>query len=134
MGISVDFRENTSVSPLRIQRCYRITKKATDSCKRLWLVTIAVGGDRSVSTRVYYSYLIIFVNPSGLIIWRLDVKNDVRRPSKNLTFRQAVEIWQRILQGEFQNRIAADYDVNPGRISDIKMGRLHPGSEVVALT
>lgn len=29
----------------------------------------------------------------------------------------------RIHQGEFLNRIAADYDVNPGRISEIKTGK-----------
>lgn len=57
---------------------------------------------------------------------------DYRRPSKKLTFNDAVKIWRRIKQGEFQNRIAADFDVNPGRISDIKMGRLHPGSELAA--
>ncbi|AUQ89386.1 MULTISPECIES: hypothetical protein [Phaeobacter] len=60
------------------------------------------------------------------------MRNDLRRPSKKLTFSDAVAIWGRILRGEFQNRIAADYDVNPGRISDIKMGRLHPGSKSAA--
>jgi hypothetical protein len=57
-----------------------------------------------------------------------------RKPSKKLTFKDAVEIQKRIKQGEFQNRIAADYDVNPGRISEIKRGQLHPGSEAVAMT
>jgi hypothetical protein len=32
-------------------------------------------------------------------------------------------IKKRILQGEFLNRIAADFDVNPGRISEINTGR-----------
>jgi hypothetical protein len=40
----------------------------------------------------------------------------------------AVAIWRRILSGEFQHRIAADYDVNPGRIAEIKRGHLFPGS------
>ncbi len=56
----------------------------------------------------------------------------VRKPSKKLTFKEAVEIWKRLWNGEFQNRIAADYDVNPARVSDIKMGRLHFGSEAAA--
>lgn len=33
------------------------------------------------------------------------------------------EIKKRIRQGEFLNRIAADFDVNPGRISEIKTGQ-----------
>ncbi len=33
------------------------------------------------------------------------------------------ETKRRILRGEFLNRIAADYDVNPGRISEIKTGQ-----------
>lgn len=33
-------------------------------------------------------------------------------------------IKKRILAGEFLNRIAADYDVNPGRISEIKTERV----------
>jgi hypothetical protein len=56
----------------------------------------------------------------------------VRKPSKKLAFQEAVEIWKRLWRGEFQNRIAADYDVNPARVSDIKMGRLRFGSETVA--
>lgn len=32
-------------------------------------------------------------------------------------------IKKRIREGEFLNRIAADYDVNPGRISEIKTGQ-----------
>lgn len=35
-------------------------------------------------------------------------------------------IKKRIMSGEFLNRIAADYDVNPGRISEIKTGKLFP--------
>jgi hypothetical protein len=31
-------------------------------------------------------------------------------------------IKKRIRQGEFLHRIAADYDVNPGRIAEIKKG------------
>ena len=31
-------------------------------------------------------------------------------------------IKKRIREGEFLNRIAADYDVNPGRIAEIKKG------------
>ena len=56
-----------------------------------------------------------------------------RKPSKTLTFDDAVNIQIRLMNGEFQNRIAADYDVNPGRISEINTGQRHPGSREVAL-
>lgn len=38
----------------------------------------------------------------------------------------AAIIKRRILGGEFLNRIASDFDVNPGRISEIKIGRRFP--------
>jgi hypothetical protein len=55
-----------------------------------------------------------------------------RRPSYRLSFEDAKAIWPRLLSGEFINRIAASYDVNPGRIVDIKMGRRFKGSREAA--
>ena len=46
-----------------------------------------------------------------------------RTPSYRITAADVPVIKRRILNGEFLNRIAADYDVNPGRISEIKTGR-----------
>jgi hypothetical protein len=46
-----------------------------------------------------------------------------RVPSKSIHPSQVPIIKKRILDGEFLNRIAADYDVNPGRISEIKTGQ-----------
>jgi hypothetical protein len=46
-----------------------------------------------------------------------------RSPSRNLTSDDAAIIKARILMGEFLHRIAADFDVNPGRISEIKTGK-----------
>lgn len=46
-----------------------------------------------------------------------------RSPSRILTASDAAIIKARILLGEFLNRIAADFDVNPGRISEIKTGK-----------
>jgi hypothetical protein len=46
-----------------------------------------------------------------------------RRPSPKLNQADAAIIKKRINQGEFLNRIAADFDVNPGRISEIKSGK-----------
>ncbi len=57
----------------------------------------------------------------------------MRRPSPRLTFEQAIEVHRRLLRGEFVNRIAAHFDVNPGRIAEIKKGELHPGSREAAL-
>lgn len=46
-----------------------------------------------------------------------------RKPSYRIQPSDVPFIKKRIREGEFQNRIAADYDVNPGRISEIKKGR-----------
>lgn len=59
---------------------------------------------------------------------------DYRKPSYKLTFDDAVEIWRRFRRGEFQNRIAADFDVNPGRVNDVLKERTHKGSRQAAIT
>ncbi|WP_372000920.1 hypothetical protein P7L68_19580 [Tistrella mobilis] len=46
-----------------------------------------------------------------------------RWPSRKISSSDVPLIKRRILNGEFLNRIAADYDVNPGRISEIKTGK-----------
>lgn len=46
-----------------------------------------------------------------------------------LTFDDAVDIWLRHWRGEYQHRIAASYDVNPGRVNEVLKGTRHPGSE-----
>jgi hypothetical protein len=50
-------------------------------------------------------------------------ENYARRPSRKVDPRDVPVIKRRILAGEYLNRIAADYDVNPGRISEIKTGQ-----------
>ena len=45
-----------------------------------------------------------------------------RKPSYRLKPADVPAIKKRLLAGEFQNRIAADYDVNPGRIAEIATG------------
>lgn len=54
-------------------------------------------------------------------------------PSYRLTFDDAVEIWKRHWEGEFQNRIAASYDVNPGRVNEVLKEQAHIGSKQAAL-
>ena len=46
-----------------------------------------------------------------------------RRPSYRIQEADVPMIKARILSGEYLNRIAADFDVNPGRISEIKSGK-----------
>ncbi len=46
-----------------------------------------------------------------------------RKPSRTLTEDEVAIIKRRLLRREFQHRIAADFDVNPGRISEIKTGK-----------
>jgi hypothetical protein len=55
-----------------------------------------------------------------------------RKPSYRLTSADAVEVWRRYWAGEYQNRIAAFFDVNQGRISEIITGKAHCGSEAAA--
>ena len=53
----------------------------------------------------------------------------MRSPSKRLTYSDALEIWRRHWNGEFQNRIAAHFDVNPGRVNEVLKGKKFLGSE-----
>jgi hypothetical protein len=46
-----------------------------------------------------------------------------RKPSYRIRPEDVPAIKKRIREGEFLNRIAADYDVNPGRIAEIKSGK-----------
>lgn len=55
-----------------------------------------------------------------------------RMPSHKLTFEDAVEVWKRYWAGEYQNRIAAFFDVNSGRVNEVIKGTRHPGSKQVA--
>lgn len=59
--------------------------------------------------------------------------NDNRKPSYRLTFEDAVQIWLLHWDGDFQNRIAARYDVNPGRVNEVLKERAHVGSRAAAL-
>jgi hypothetical protein len=46
-----------------------------------------------------------------------------RKPSRVLTREQVAIIKKMLREGHFQNRIAAMFDVNPGRISEINTGQ-----------
>ena len=53
-----------------------------------------------------------------------------RVPSYRIQSTDVPSIKKRIREGEFLHRIAADYDVNPGRIAEIKKG--HRYAEIPA--
>ena len=55
------------------------------------------------------------------------------RPSYRLTPDDAVVIWLLHWEGEFQNRIAAQFDVNPGRVNEVLKGHRFPESRAKAL-
>jgi len=57
----------------------------------------------------------------------------VRIPRYQLTFDDAVQVWLRYWSGEYQDRIAASYDVNQGRVNEVLKERRHPGSKQAAL-
>ncbi|CAN7490834.1 hypothetical protein [Aminobacter aminovorans] len=52
----------------------------------------------------------------------------MQHPSRSLTFDDAVEIWRLHINGWFQHRIAAKFDVNPGRVNEVLKQRMHKGS------
>jgi hypothetical protein len=55
-------------------------------------------------------------------------------PSRHLTEEDAVEIWIiHVEKRAFQSRIAAQFDVNQGRISEILTGKKFPGARAKAL-
>lgn len=60
-------------------------------------------------------------------------KIDKAKPCHKLTFEEAVEVHKLIQQGWLQSRIAAKFDTNSGRISEVNTGKRHPGSREVAL-
>lgn len=47
---------------------------------------------------------------------------------ENLTLRDVAAIKARLNRGEYQHRIAADYDLNQGRISEIATGKRFAGA------
>lgn len=53
----------------------------------------------------------------------------LRSPSYKLKHEDAIEVWHLYLDGWFQNRIAAKFDVNPGRINEIIKGKKYPSAE-----
>ncbi len=55
------------------------------------------------------------------------------RPSRRLTLDDAVQIWMMIWDGWLQSRIAAYFDVNAGRISEVKTGKRFPQARQIAL-
>lgn len=61
------------------------------------------------------------------------MSRDSKSTSYRLTFDDAVEIWLRYWNGEFQHRIAFSYDVNPGRVSEVLKERSHIGSQKAAI-
>ncbi|MBN9256936.1 MULTISPECIES: hypothetical protein [unclassified Mesorhizobium] len=54
-------------------------------------------------------------------------------PSHKLTFDEAIRVHLMIWNGELQSRIAAHFDTNSGRISEVNTGKRHPGSRQAAL-
>lgn len=49
-----------------------------------------------------------------------------------LTLDDAIDVWLRHWDGQFQHNIAATYGVNPGRINEVLKGHRFPESEALA--
>lgn len=61
------------------------------------------------------------------------MENDNRGPSRRLTLEDAIAIWLRHWNGEYQNRIAASFDVNSARVNEVIKGHRYPESRALAL-
>ena len=57
---------------------------------------------------------------------------EMKNPSYQLTSDDAVQVWLRHWQGEYQHSIAASFGVNQGRVNEVLKGKRHPGTEHVA--
>ena len=55
-----------------------------------------------------------------------------KRERRSLSFEEAVAVWRLYWRGVYQDRIAAMFDVNPGRVSEVVKRRKHIGSEDAA--
>ncbi|PHY12521.1 hypothetical protein CSW58_12035 [Caulobacter sp. B11] len=60
------------------------------------------------------------------------MKSQPRRVVRHLSFEEAVQVWLRFWSGEYQDRIAAYFDVNPGRVNEVVKERKHLGSRQAA--
>lgn len=56
----------------------------------------------------------------------------MKNQSYQLTPDDAVQVWLRHWQGEYQHSIAASFGVNQGRICEVLKGLRHAGTEAVA--
>jgi len=56
----------------------------------------------------------------------------MKNSSYHLTPDDAVQVWLRHWQGEYQHAIAASFGVNQGRVNEVLKGKRHVGSEQVA--
>lgn len=54
------------------------------------------------------------------------------RSAYQLTKDDAVQVWLRHWDGEYQHTIAASFGVNQGRVCEVLKGQRHPGSEQIA--
>lgn len=55
------------------------------------------------------------------------------KPSYRLTYADAVTVWLLHWEGHYQNRIAAKFDTNPGRINEVIKERKFIGSKADAM-
>lgn len=60
--------------------------------------------------------------------------NEMKPSTYQLTFDDAVDIWRRHWSGAYQHRIAAHFDVNPGRVNEVLKESRHVGSREAALS
>jgi hypothetical protein len=69
--------------------------------------------------------------PTGLFVERAEMVAQYPQPYR-LTFDDAVNIWLRHWNGEYQHQIAASYGVNQGRVNEVLKGHKYSLAKVLA--
>jgi hypothetical protein len=62
----------------------------------------------------------------------MTARRDARQPSAKLTLSMAIEIVEMVDSGMFQNRVAAHFDINPGRVAEVMSGQRFPEARFIA--
>ena len=92
--------------------------------------------DKTGRTRIHVPYrsvaVWISIESSVASNARRARSDRVARPTRRLSFEDAVEIWRAWHRREFPSRIAARFDLNPARVYEVIHEELHPGSKAVA--
>lgn len=88
--------------------------------------------DRTGKTVIRVPYQSIAVEVPIAATFAARAPERTSRPGRRPSFDDAVEIWRAWHQNQFVHRIAANFDISPGRVYEIVHGKVYTGSKEVA--